>query len=86
MNVIRMPPVLFLVSGMSQAVCTTLIMAEWLRNRDFSRLVQYESGARTVATDIICPMYQRLNGAESKPYTTLRETSDSLRICSRHGQ
>ncbi len=39
---------------------TTLIMAEWLRNRDFSRVVQYESGgARTAATDIICPMYQR---------------------------
>ena len=39
---------------------TTLLMAEWLRNRDFSRVVQYESGgARTTATDIICPMYQR---------------------------
>lgn len=39
---------------------TTRIMADWIRNRDFFRCVQYESGgARTTATDIICPMYQR---------------------------
>lgn len=37
-------------------------MASWLRVRDPRRLVQYESGgARTPATDIICPMYQRLH-------------------------
>lgn len=32
----------------------------WLKTRDSSRFVQYESGgARTNATDIICPMYTR---------------------------
>jgi hypothetical protein len=40
---------------------TTRIMADWVRMRDFGRCVQYESGgARSDATDIICPMYQRL--------------------------
>lgn len=37
---------------------THALMAQWLRQRDRTRFVQYESGgARTVATDIICPMY-----------------------------
>ena len=37
------------------------IAANWIRTRDPRRFVQYESGgARTTATDIICPMYQRL--------------------------
>lgn len=35
-------------------------MADWLRTRDPRRFVQYESGgARSIATDIIAPMYQR---------------------------
>ena len=35
-------------------------MSTWLRLRDPSRFVQYESGgARTAATDVICPMYVR---------------------------
>jgi beta-galactosidase len=35
------------------------LMAQWLRTRDPFRFVQYESGgARTTATDIICPMYK----------------------------
>ena len=37
------------------------IAANWIRTRDPRRFVQYESGgARTTATDIICPMYQRI--------------------------
>lgn len=36
------------------------LMANWLRARDSTRFVHYESGgARTAATDVICPMYQR---------------------------
>jgi len=37
---------------------THQLMYDWLKTRDTSRLIQYESGgARTDATDIICPMY-----------------------------
>ena len=39
--------------------------AMWLRAKDPRRLVQYESGgARSVCTDIICPMYQRVAWCE----------------------
>jgi len=42
-------------------------MAAWLRIRDPLRPVQYESGgARTSATDIICPMYLRPNWCEQQ--------------------
>eukprot|EP01038_Epipyxis_sp_PR26KG_P004787 gene4787-6714_t len=41
---------------------THQLMANWLRMRDKMRFVQYESGgARTTGTDIICPMYQRID-------------------------
>ncbi len=44
-------------SGMGPA---HLAMAAWLRSRDPSRPLHYESGgARSAATDVICPMYQR---------------------------
>lgn len=37
-------------------------MYQWLKQRDPSRPVQYEGGgARTAATDIICPMYARVD-------------------------
>jgi hypothetical protein len=37
-------------------------MHDWLRLRDPLRFVQYESGgARTPATDVICPMYTPIN-------------------------
>lgn len=36
------------------------LMAQWVRARDQRRYVQYEAGgARSDATDIVCPMYQR---------------------------
>lgn len=39
-------------------------MYQWLKQRDPSRPVQYEGGgSRTAATDIICPMYARVNTA-----------------------
>lgn len=43
-------------------------MYQWLKQRDPSRPVQYEGGgARTAATDIICPMYARVNTALKEP-------------------
>mmetsp|Transcript_9478 Transcript_9478/g.15719 ORF Transcript_9478/g.15719 Transcript_9478/m.15719 type:complete len:696 (+) Transcript_9478:1656-3743(+) len=43
------------------------LMAQWLRTRDPGRFVQYESGgARTAATDIICPMYLRPQWCEEQ--------------------
>lgn len=45
------------------AVCCTahLAMAGYIRARDPSRPVHYEGGgARTAATDILCPMYARI--------------------------
>jgi beta-galactosidase/beta-glucuronidase len=48
------------------------IMACWLRLRDSSRFVQYESGgARTAATDLVCPMYTRPVWCEEQ---SLRDT------------
>lgn len=38
------------------------LMAAWVRTRDPRRLLQYESGgARSLVTDVICPMYQRVS-------------------------
>lgn len=43
-------------------------MYQWLKQRDPSRPVQYEGGgSRTAATDIICPMYARVNTALKEP-------------------
>ncbi|GJP68814.1 hypothetical protein CLOP_g25468 [Closterium sp. NIES-67] len=37
-------------------------MAAWLRHRDPSRPIHYEGGgSRTLATDLVCPMYMRVN-------------------------
>jgi beta-galactosidase len=37
-------------------------MAGFIRERDDSRPIQYEGGgSRTPATDIVCPMYARVN-------------------------
>ena len=39
-----------------------LAMAGFIRERDDSRPIQYEGGgSRTPATDIVCPMYARVN-------------------------
>ena len=39
---------------------THKLMSKWARLRDCRRYVHYEAGgARSVATDVICPMYQR---------------------------
>lgn len=41
---------------------------QWLKQRDPSRPVQYEGGgSRSAATDIICPMYARVNTALKEP-------------------
>ncbi|KAJ1439409.1 glycosyl hydrolases family 2, TIM barrel domain-containing protein [Ochromonadaceae sp. CCMP2298] len=43
------------------------LLADWLRTRDPGRFVQYESGgARTYATDVICPMYARPQWCEEQ--------------------
>ena len=43
-----------------------LAMAGYIRARDPSRPVHYEGGgARTAATDILCPMYARIGQARS---------------------
>lgn len=43
-------------------------MYQWLKQKDPSRPVQYEGGgSRTAATDIICPMYARVNTALKEP-------------------
>jgi beta-galactosidase/beta-glucuronidase len=56
-------------SGMGK---TFLEMANWLRKRDPTRFVHYESGgANTASTDVICPMYQKpawlIQQAETDP-------------------
>lgn len=53
--------------------CNHDALYRWIKTNDPTRPVQYEEGANTAATDILCPMYARVE--QDQPHPTVPKWS-----------